>query len=468
MDVARRPVAADLFSGAGGLSLGFEQAGFDILASIEYDPIHTAVHAFNFPRTEVVCTDICHVTADQVEAAARKGWAAHGRKQPWDGQLDVLIGGPPCQGFSVIGKRCFEDSRNQLVFNFARLVAELKPRYFVMENVPGMASLPSEPGDDTPLLIDQLLERLRGAGYEVPEPEVLNATEWGVPQDRRRLILLGTLQGQEPLKYPDEPETRPLGKQATLAAVSDAQAPWCPTVSAAIGDLPDLDEFSTLKFCDEMALDRAEVDAMEKAASPYVRKLRGLDEDARDRSWPRAWDMQALTSSLRTIHNANVVERFDTTAAGRPEPVSRLFRLDPKGACCTLRAGTHYERGSFNAPRPIHPTLPRVISVREAARLHSFPDWFRFHWTKWHGFRQVGNALPPLLARALAQKVVDVMALNPPQPEQTIDLGDPALLYLENLEAAERFGADLDRMPRNALRTRKRPPQPEEVTGAAA
>lgn len=464
----RRPVAVDLFAGAGGLSLGFEQAGFDVLASVEYDPIHTAVHAYNFPQTEAICADVSQVTAGGIEAAARTGWGGHGRDGSWDGQLDALIGGPPCQGFSVIGKRSFEDVRNQHVFNFARLVSDLRPRYFVMENVPGMASLPLEPGDGAPLLLDRLLDRLREAGYEVAEPMVLNANEWGVPQDRRRLILLGTREGEEPLPYPDEPETRSLSKRPEKTPQLNGPLSTCPTVWDAIGDLPDLDHFPSLTFSDEVVLEPEAALSMEAAAGPYVRTLRGLDEDPRDRSWPRSWSRELLTSSLRTVHEEAVVTRFAATGPGRAEPVSRLFRLDPQGACCTLRAGTHYERGSFNAPRPIHPMLSRVISVREAARLHSFPDWFRFHWTKWHGFRQVGNALPPRLARVVGEEVVKALRVDPLPPQQEIELGDPSLLYLENLEAADRFGADRERMPRNALRKRKRPASKREDVKVAA
>src|SRR5437763_406277 len=97
-----RPVAIDLFCGAGGLSLGFEQAGFDVLAAAEYDPIHSAVHAFNFPRTELVCADLSGQTATGIRAAARRGWDRHRRSGVWSGEIDVVIGGPPCQGFSVI------------------------------------------------------------------------------------------------------------------------------------------------------------------------------------------------------------------------------------------------------------------------------------------------------------------------------------------------------------------------------
>lgn len=464
---SRRPVAVDLFAGAGGLSLGFEQAGFDVLASVEYDPIHTVVHAFNFPRTEVVCSDITEVTPERIRDAVRSGWSAHGHDGSWDEELDVLIGGPPCQGFSVIGKRSFEDARNQHVFSFARLVEELRPRYFVIENVPGMATLPSSPENDAPPLLNELLKRLRDAGYEVPRPQVLNASEWGVPQERKRLIVLGTRSGEEPAVYPSPRETQPLGKKPRMTLEEDPTQS-CPTVWEAIGDLPDLDDFGALSTWDEVLLDDEAVTALEEAASPYVRLLRGLDNDPRDHAWPRKWDRELLTSSYRTVHAEGVVERFAATPQGRSEAVSRLFRLDAEGACCTLRAGTHYERGSFNAPRPIHPTRPRVISVREAARLHSFPDWFRFNWTKWHGFRQVGNALPPKLARVIGEQIIKALALAPSRPTEELELGDRSLLYLVNDDAAERFGADRDRMPRNALRTRRRPPPTEEIGEAAA
>lgn len=457
--LTRRPVAIDLFAGAGGLSLGFEQAGFDVLAAVEYDPVHAAAHAYNFPMTEVVCADLADTTsvnADRLREAANAGWAAHSRTAKWDGVLDVVIGGPPCQGFSFMGKRRVEDVRNQLVFRFAELVGELKPRHFVMENVPGMSSLAIGPGDNAQPLLDSLLVRFRELGYELQEPKVLNATSFGVPQDRRRLILLGTRRGESAAGYP-KPQTIPRPKRPgtdgdpAFAGVLSAR---CPTVWDAIGDLPDLDTFEGLRYTDEARLPDHQLVDMRGSMSSYARVLHGLAHDPDDLSWPREWDSDLLTSSCRTAHKPDVVARFDATSCGHAEPVSRLFRLDPNGVCCTLRAGTHYERGSFNAPRPIHPKLPRVLSVREAARLHSLPDWFRLHWTKWHGFRQVGNALPPLVGRAVGNEIVRALALTPARPITRVVLGDSALLMMENIRAAEHFGADQARMPRNALRYR--------------
>jgi DNA (cytosine-5)-methyltransferase 1 len=465
----RRPAAIDLFAGAGGLTLGFEQAGFDVLAAVEYDPIHAAVHSFNFPNTEIVCEDITGLSAETVRAAIRRGWRAHGRRGSWDGKLDAVIGGPPCQGFSVIGKRQFNDVRNQLVFNFARLVGELQPRYFMMENVPGLTSLSAGPEPDAERLLDLLTKEFRRHGYSVAEPQVLNACEWGVPQDRRRLIMMGSLREHDLPAYPKP--TASAGHRRPSAdseGVHDPELPPCSTVWEAIGDLPDLDDFPGLLFSEETLMDEDDTNVMEAAASPYVRKLRELDDDPDDRSRPRAWDPDLLTSSLRTTHTTDVVKRFQDTAQGHPEPVSRLFRLHVDGISSTLRAGTHYERGSFNAPRPIHPILPRVISVREAARLQSFPDWFRFHWTKWHGFREVGNSLPPLVGRAVGIEICRALNLVPSQAIKTVDLGAPSLLTLENLEAAAHFDADLTRIPRNELRKRPSQPEPGVVARAAA
>ena len=119
--VAVRPIGIDLFAGAGGLSLGFEQAGFDVVAAVEIDPVHCAAHEFNFPHCKVICRDVGQVSAKDIRSLAGLG----------DREIDVVFGGAPCQGFSMIGKRAMKDPRNRLVGHFARLVLELRPKYFV-------------------------------------------------------------------------------------------------------------------------------------------------------------------------------------------------------------------------------------------------------------------------------------------------------------------------------------------------
>jgi DNA (cytosine-5)-methyltransferase 1 len=189
---------------------------------------------------------------------------------------------------------------------------------------------------------------------------------------------------------------------------------------------------------------------MTAAASSYVRRLNASD----DLAYPRRWDNAQLTSSRRTAHTAGTIRRFARTGPDHSEPTSRFYRLHPEGLCSTLRAGTGYERGSFMAPRPIHPSANRVVSVREAARLHSFPDWFRFHYSKWHGFRQIGNSLPPLLGCAIGSELTKALGLGVLKPTQELELGDVNLLRMSTYEAAKHFAADLDAVPTHKLRSR--------------
>jgi DNA (cytosine-5)-methyltransferase 1 len=450
---SRRPLAVDLFAGAGGLSLGLEQAGFDIAAAAEYDPVHAATHEFNFPRTEVLCADISNLSAEMLREAVRRGISAHGDDpEAWDGELDLIAGGPPCQGFSLIGRRLVDDKRNQLVFHFFRLVSELRPRYFVMENVPGMAR-----GGHAGILAE-LIAEFEEAGYRFPDDEeqqyrILNAADFGVPQERNRLFLIGTREDQSQLAKPPAATVRPVPKRSAVGLESeDSALPCGPTVWDAIGDLPNLNRFSSLLASDATGLSEGTVEAIDRAASPYARRLRGLEADAGDRSHPRAWNPAKLTSSMRTEHTEKSTRRFRSTKPGETEPVSRYYRLDPDGLCNTLRAGSGSERGAFTSPRPLHPTLPRVLSNREAARLHSFPDWFRLHATKWHGFRQVGNAVAPLVGRAVGREIVAALKLDPPVSAEALPLGNPGLLRLGMAEAVTHFGADSAAVPQPRTR----------------
>jgi DNA (cytosine-5)-methyltransferase 1 len=403
-----RPIGIDLFAGAGGLSLGFEQAGFDIAAAVEIDPIHCATHHYNFPHTKTICASVIDLTGEEIRRRS-----AINKKN-----IDVVFGGAPCQGFSLMGKRVLEDPRNQLVFHYVRLVAELQPKYCVFENVKGLTV-----GKHAQFLTE-LIEALDKAGYEVLLPyRVLNAADYGVPQDRRRLFLIGTKKGLPLPKYPSIKELRT-------------------TVGDAIEDLPDADRFERLNFTDTVSI------AWE-TESIYARCLRGLENDPEDYSYSRIFDRNLLTNSIRTEHTKESQTRFIATTQGKTEPISRFRKLDPKGLCNTLRAGTDSARGAYTSPRPIHPLFPRVITVREAARLHSYPDWFRFHATKWHGCRQIGNSVPPLLGRAVAGEIIKVLGLKPVKPTQNIDLDGNSLLSLDMSDAADYFD-----VPRNTIAQR--------------
>jgi DNA (cytosine-5)-methyltransferase 1 len=403
-----RPVAVDLFAGAGGFSLGIEQAGFDVLVAVEHDPVHACTYSFNFPLTRVVVADISKISGDVIREAATYAYRSHYPQaiSSWDGRIDLVFGGPPCQGFSIMGKRSLDDERNNLVFHFYRLVTELSPSYFVMENVPGMAI------GQYKSWCTQLKTQFEQAGYQV-QVQILNAADFGVPQRRRRLFFLGSQHQVTPVSVPQP-------------------YPTFVTVKDAIADLPDVEEFPELLFTDEVLLSDHQLLQLQQKASDYALLLRG--ESSSDFAYRRLWNPQLLTSSMRTQHKQNSIARFAAMLPNQREPISHLRRLDLNGLSHTLRAGTGVERGSYTSPRPIHPTRSRVISVREAARLHSFPDWFRFHQTKWHGFRQVGNAVPPLLAQAIGHQAIAALKITPAIPH-SIDLGSTQLLRLRNTEA---------------------------------
>lgn len=429
----RRPIGIDLFAGAGGMSLGFEQAGFDVVAAVELDPVHAAVHHFNFPRCATICSDIGRLSGREIRRIAGIG------ARP----VDVVFGGAPCQGFSMIGQRALEDPRNALVREFVRLVIELRPAFFVFENVKGLTV-----GRQRKFL-EELVDRFHVHGYEVRLPwRVLNAAHFGVPQNRQRLILVGAKRGIPLPEYP-----WPLTRAASDFS-GQLSLPPGPTCQDALRDLPNADRFDVL-------FEHDSVKTMFANPSRYGAELRCLNANAWHFGYRRKWHREVLTSSMRARHTQISRRRFAATAAGAVEPISRFYRLSADGISNTLRAGTDAARGAFTSPRPIHYAYPRCITVREMARLHGFPDWFRFHATKWHGARQVGNAVPPPLARAIAQSVLKTSGVKAIRPSKTISLGDPRLLGLNMIEAAAYWGVDVPIAGRNRRGTYRKRKQSE-------
>jgi DNA (cytosine-5)-methyltransferase 1 len=400
-----RPIAVDLFAGAGGMTLGFEQAGFDILASVEIDPIHCAIHKFNFPFWTVICKSVEETTGKEIRNSS----------QIANQEIDVVFGGPPCQGFSLMGKRSFNDPRNSLVFHFIRLVVELQPKFFVLENVKGMTVGKHQE------FIAEIINQFTESGYQVnANYQVLNAANYGVPQNRERLFLLGSRQNIELPKYPEKMIFPNLKS---------------PTVWDALQDLPVIENYPELYQQDWIITEFSN-------PSNYAKKLRNLEIAKNNYSYKRQYDLTLLTSSLRSKHSTESMERFASTPHGKIESISRFHKLDPDGLCNTLRAGTPSNKGAFSSPRPIHPFIPRCITVREAARLHSYPDWFRFHPTKWHGFRQIGNSVPPLLAQAVAEEIIKVLDIKSSRPQGVRKLGDISLLTFDMSAAAKYFGVN--------------------------
>ncbi|GAA1055050.1 cytosine-specific methyltransferase [Agromyces luteolus] len=422
----RRPVAIDLFAGAGGLSLGFESAGFDVLSAVEYDPVHAATHLFNFPRADVVCADIASLRGEDLIRSARKGWSAHYPEKDWDGVVDAVIGGPSCQGFSAMGRQDASDERNRFILEFVRLVAEVRPRAFCMENVPGLLDARFDE------IRSRALRALSAAGYEfVGHEDVLHAEDFGVPQRRRRVMILGVLRGEGSPQPP-----KPTGARVF-------------TVADALEGLPELKRRAPVTTTDSLRLSTRALRNYLDARGDFIEfadvKGRAID----GLGHPRDFQPQKLHGYRSTLHSASSVARFRATAQGAKEPISRAYRLAWDQPALTLRAGTGRERGSFSAARPLHPVEPRVVTAREAARLHSFPDWFRFHTTNWHAHRQIGNSVPPLLARAAAIALLAALESHP----QASALGracdsDERLLSFSPTEAARFFEVAEDQVPK--------------------
>lgn len=429
-----RPIIIDLFSGAGGLSLGFEQAGFDVAAAVEIDPIHAAVHKYNFPKCKVIPNSIERLSAQAIRQKAEIGSI----------QIDVVVGGPPCQGFSLIGQRILDDPRNFLVREFVRAVKDLSPRLFLFENVKGLTI-----GKHRQVLYELIAEFER-IGYNVRMPwQLLNAASYGVPQNRERLFLLGAKRGETLPAYPP-PMTIPPPLLDIFHSLAET-----PTCDDAIGDLPDAESFAEL-----ISDDCVYTEDWEKP-SDYAAEMRCRNDNSWHYGYRREWNPNLLTSSARTNHTEISRRRFSRTRPGDTEPISRFFKLSREGVSNTLRAGTDSARGAFTSPRPIHYEKNRCITVREMARLHGFPDWFRFHKTKWHGGRQVGNAVPPPLARAIAAEFVKVLNVDILKPNISIQLGDRALLEMDMTDAANFWGIDAPIAKRNQKSGAKKRKQEE-------
>lgn len=418
-----RPIGIDLFAGAGGMSLGFEQAGFDVVAAVEIDPVHCAVHKFNFPHCAVLPRSVVGLTGAEIRAVAGIGTR----------RVDVVFGGAPCQGFSMIGQRALDDPRNALVRDFLRIVSELDAKYFVFENVKGLTV-----GRHRSFL-EEIILRADELGYEARAPwKVLDAANFGVPQHRERLILFGARKGLKLPQYPAQ-----LTRAADGKGKSSSGLPVGPTTLDALGDVPDAEEFEELKWSDETA------NAAWGLPSAYGLEMRCLTNNAWHFGYVRDWDQSRLTSSARTDHTDISRRRFAETSGGETEPVSRFYKLKQDGLSNTLRAGTDGARGAFTSPRPIHFMYDRCVTVREMARLHGFPDWFRFNETKWHGARQIGNSVPPPLARAVAAEVMKAAGATPTQPFERVELGSTELLRLTVSEAARLFSIEAPSMRRD-------------------
>jgi DNA (cytosine-5)-methyltransferase 1 len=366
------PTVIDLFAGAGGLSLGAARAGFKVAAAVEKDKHAYDTHRKNFPASEHSDADVSSLRGDELFSLAKI-------KQ---NTLGGLIGGPPCQGFSVIGKRQADDQRNELFFHFFRLVKETRPKFFVTENVPNI--LHSRYDNLRNRAFQEVLN-----GYAMLEPLTIKASDYGAPTKRSRVFFIGY-------------DTKQFSRDLTQESFSPLEVEKM-YVRQALHGLPT-------RISSDWQTEDAGWRPVTKCDRNYFFERVGghIPDGAGDKkSVERYLAKNEVSGCLGTRHDAEVVERYRSLAYGQRDKVSKATKLNPDGFCPTLRAGTGSDKGRFQAVRPVHYDPPRVITPREAARLQGFPDWFIFHPTKWHSFRQIGNSVSPLVAEHLLRVLAD-------------------------------------------------------------
>lgn len=344
----------DLFAGVGGLSLGFEMAGFNAILANEYDSSIANAYVKNRPHVKMIVNDITKLPIQET-------FSEYERK------VDLVIGGPPCQGFSQKGqRRSVNDPRNFLFQYYYKVVSLVKPKYFVMENVPTL--LTSENG-----YFKREIENLFGnIGYKITA-DVLNASDFGVPQNRKRAVIIGRL-GEYALQMP-KPNFE---KTSIWDAISDLSY-------LESGEGTEIQEY---KF---------------EPQSKYQKLLRN--------------GSSRLYNHVATKHSDLAIERLKLIPPNKGKEV-----LPPEHLTKSIYSGTWSRMNKndisvtittrFDTPssgRFTHPYLNRAITVREAARIQSFPDTFIFYGAKTSQMKQVGNAVPPLLAKAIAQVIKDDM-----------------------------------------------------------
>jgi DNA (cytosine-5)-methyltransferase 1 len=374
---ANLPGIIDLFSGVGGLSLGAARAGFSVNGAVEIDPHAVASHRRNFPKTAHIDEDVSQLTGEKLR----------GTLNMKNGELAGIIGGPPCQGFSNMGKSDISDPRNSLFDDFFRIVAEAQPKFFLAENVPGILN-------DRYTQIREKAFSCVEKDYVLLPPITICARDYGAPTTRTRVFFYGYRQDDvEKLVVED------------FLPSSDIEAV---KVREALKGLP-------IKINAEW---QTEEDGWRMARTHgtgfYNSRLHGgVPMGVGDPlAIERLKKERRASGSLGTLHSKKVARRYSKIEWGKSDLVSKSIRLDPNGFCPTIRAGTDQTRGSFQAVRPLHPTEDRVITPREAARLQGFPDWFQFSPTKWHSFRQIGNSVSPILAERILTIIYNALGGN--------------------------------------------------------
>lgn len=341
----------DLFAGVGGLSLGFSQVGFNVILANEYDAEIAASYVANHPDTRMIVGDITKLDLKETFL-------------PYKGKVDVIVGGPPCQGFSQKGQRkTIHDSRNFLFKNYISVVKMVQPTYFVMENVPNL--LTAENG----FFRKEIEELFKRMGYTLTM-DVLNASDFGIPQNRRRAVIIGK-KGKRPPKYP----IPTFLKRSVWDAISDL-------AFLNSGEGQEVQDYHI------------------SPQSEYQILLRNSSEK--------------LFNHVATSHSKLALERLaliPPNAGKEVLPKEHLTKSIYSGTWTRIKKDdisvtitTRFDTPSSG--KFTHPFLDRALTVREAARLQSFPDTFHFIGTKSSQMKQVGNAVPPLLAQEIAKCIL--------------------------------------------------------------
>lgn len=354
--------AVDLFCGAGGLSLGLEKAGIEVICGVDNWSTATDTYSVNFDHPALTMDVACLTARDILRFAGAQGRT-----------VDLVVGGPPCQGFSIQRIGADVDGRNNLVLEFARLVVEFRPKLFLMENVPGLLGRRGRP------LASAFTVKLSAAGYRV-KSILLNARDYGVPQSRRRVFFYGWPEGGQELNFPE-----PTHGSSDYITVWDA-----------IGDLPSPPE----EFTPQPG------DALHRRTRLSPLNLKRLEHI------PPGGGMEDLPEHLRVACHRN-----GANLIGHRYVYGRLAPEKPS-ATITARFDS-FTRGKFG-----HPYENRNITLREGARLQSFPDSFKFVGNQEPIAALIGNAVPPVLASVLANRVARTLE----QSENRSDRGTRDLL----------------------------------------
>lgn len=339
----------DIFSGCGGLSLGFELAGYNTLLGIDNDEAAVNTFVKNHNGSLGICTDITEISGEEI------------KKLVGNKNIDVVIGGPPCQGMSLAGPRKLHDPRNKLYLSFIRIVRELQPKAFVIENVPGLVSLFKG------AIKDSILEEFQQMGYNV-NYQILNSADYGVPQTRKRVFFVGLKNGEK-YNFPE----------AKIFFESDRV-----TAEEATFDLPLLEDTLGNEVEHYTCEPQNEYQKYCRKSSEDIYNHQATNHNEQTKKIislvPEGGNYKNLPEEYRNTRKFNVA----------------WTRYHSKKPTLTIDTGHRHH---------FHYKANRVPTVRENARFQSFPDDFIFYGNRTQQYRQVGNAVPPLMAKALAEEL---------------------------------------------------------------